>query len=149
VTLKAGLVRAQACGDCFGDASVHRRMTGRAIRLWPGVARRVLCVIEFREKAAQAREFFERGIRLIKRVGSVADRAHLSVRSSELRQMTAGAVFVLREARLKRIVAAGVADRATPAPRKRRVCARVQVREFGIILRQDSFINPKERKDGE
>ena len=135
MALITGLVRAQACGDCFSDASVRGSMTGRAIRLRLGVARRVLRVIEFGEETAQARKLFERRIRLIKRVGRVADRAHLRIGRGELRQMTIGAVFVFRETRLKRVVAAGVADRATPAPGKRRVRARIRMRESGIILR--------------
>ena len=100
-------------------------MTGCAVGLGLSFSRCVLRVIEFGEEAAQARKFFKRWVGLIERVGCVADRAHLRIRSGELRQMTIGAVFVFGKTRLQRVIESRVANGATPTPGERRVRARI------------------------
>lgn len=146
MTLKAGLVRAQTCGDGLRYAARHRSMTGGAIGLRPGLAHSVLRMVEVREETAQAGEFLKRWVGLIERVRHVADRAHPYVGRCELRQMTIGAVLMLWKARLDRVVTTIVADGATPATRERRVRARIRVREFGIILREGAA-DAKERQE--
>ena len=136
VTLITGLVRAESGGDSLGDAATRRSMTGGAALLCSRFrnASRVLRVVKLRIETSQAGKFFKRRILLIESFGLMADRAHRAVGRIELCLMAACTIFMLRESRLDRVIAARVANRATPAPAQGGVIARIRVREFGIVL---------------
>ncbi len=79
-------------------------MTRGAAILWPGRAGHVLGMIELQVETffEFVGESFER--RVIAIHVRVADRAHRHIRSSELRQMTARAIFVTGKAGPRRII---------------------------------------------
>ena len=103
-------------------------MTGGAAILWPGRARHVLCVIELEVETffEFVSESFERRITAIHI--HVADRAHRHIRSSELRQMTARAIFVTGKAGPRGIVIPMMATRTGS-----RAVTLAGVQEFRVV----------------
>lgn len=137
VTLVAGLVCIESCGNAFGHAAPRGCMTGYAASLRPGFRNtgRVLRVVKLRVEASQAWKILERRVLLAEPFRRVADRAQRAVRCGELCLMATDAVFVLWESGRNGVVATVMADAATPTSSKCRVRARIRMREPGIVLR--------------
>ena len=107
VTTVAIVVSGQAHRNCHRRAAPQGcAVTGGATILWPRRARHVLRVIELHVEA-----FFESiGKRLAWWIVAIhtrmANRAHRNSRRSELSHMTAGAIFMTRKTRPRRVVSA-------------------------------------------
>ena len=110
-------------------ASQSRAMTGNAAALRFSAPSHMLRVIEADIEILfkAIGKAFARGIAAIYRL--VTDRAHRNIRRGELRQMTAGAIFVAREIRPHRIIGAMV----TAGACERRML-RTRMQKFRIIL---------------
>ena len=125
-------------------ASQRRGVTRGASIFWARRAGQVLGMIELQVEAffEFVRESFER--RIIAIHVRVADRAHGHIRSGELRQMTAGAIFVAGEAGPRGIIIPMMTTRAGS-----RCVTRTGVQEFRVVeivsLRIDQGKRQKEK----